>query len=61
MIVYKETHFQRYVELNIVRKYKQTTSLSIVNNCQVGFRSFLYMRKGWYLCEMETMKIMDNE
>ena len=36
MIVYKETHFQRYVELKSVKKYKQTTSLSIGNNCQVA-------------------------
>ena len=48
MIVYKETHFQRYVEL-VLRKYKQTTSLSIVNNCQVGFRFFYAHAKGLIL------------
>ena len=46
MIVYKETHFQKYVELN---------SVKIVN------KSFMYMRKGLYWCKMETMKIMNNE
>ena len=38
-----------------------SVNVATVNNCQVGFRSFMYMRKGWYWCEMETMKIMNNE